>query len=209
MHRSSAWPCFLPLLALACSSSLGSLGQDLPNEGVTAPIPCAAVADPRPTDACPEVSTLPSGTAKAAVDALLRVALAAYGTGARWAGVVAGTGIGRDGKPLATASSGWALAYCDAANVLQFDVTAGICAARNLCDCVVAGTCGGMACDATNDKAFPDVDSDGAIKDAFPEDPVEASYNLSLDVRTGQWAVTRVSDGAVKVVDATTGTIVP
>lgn len=209
MRGSTAFPWLLPLLALACSSSLGSEGLDIPPEGVTAPIPCAKAGDPRPSDACPESANVAAGTAKALVDALLPVASAAYGSGTRWAGTIQGSDVRRDGKPSGAAASGWVTAFCDPSSALWFDVTAGVCAARNLCDCKAEGTCGGAACEDANDRPFPTVDSDRAITAAFADDPGTATYDLSFDVRAGQWLVTRRSDAVLKKVDGTTGAIVP
>jgi hypothetical protein len=210
MRGSFAWAWILPLVAAAaCSSSLGSEVTDVPREGVTAPIPCARLADPRPTDTCPETPTVAAATAGATVVALLPVATAAYGSTARWAGVIAGRDIHRDGRPSGASASGWTLSFCDETSILQLDVTDGVCAARNLCDCQPAATCGPVVCDATNNSPFPAVDSAAAIAAAFPDDPATAAYDVSLDVRTGKWTVTRLSDTVSKVVDASTGAVVP
>lgn len=210
MRRSFAWSWILPLVAAACSSNLGSGGFDIPAEGVTAPIPCAEADDPRPSDACPETPTVARGTAKALVETLLPIAAAAYGTGTRWAGTLQGRDLGRDGRPSGAAVSGWATAFCLGGSVLEFDVTGGVCAARNLCDCQSTRTCAGNGCDAASDKPFPQVDSGQAISAAFPDDVDGlASYDVSFDVRTGRWTVTRRSDGVRKVVDGASGAVVP
>jgi len=157
-------------------------------------------------DRCPGTPTIASDLARATVDALDPIAVAAYGTSVRWAGVLQGSDILRTGSPSGASSSGWVTAFCEGDDVLWFDVTAGACAVRNLCDCRPEGTCGGAACEDANDRPFPQVDSGLAISVAFPEDGVDSTYDLAYDVRAGQWTVTRRSDGARVAVDGTAGT---
>ncbi len=208
MLRSPARTAFLLLFLAGCSSSLGTGEPDIPPEGVTAPVACSPSSDPRPMDRCPGAPTIAGDTAGATIDALDPIAVAAYGTSVRWAGIVRGSGILRTGIPSGAAFSGWVTAFCEGDDALWFDVTAGACAVRNLCDCRPAGTCGGAACEDANDRPFPPVDSGTAISVAFPQDGLESAYGLSYDVRAGQWIVTRQSDGARKVVDGTAGTLV-
>jgi hypothetical protein len=198
----------LALLAVACSSSLGSEGLDVPPEGVTSPIACSDPDDPRPQASCPDLPALPPGTARALVDSLRGVAAAAYGTDVRWTGRVTGRGLARTGKPSSASTAGWATAFCKGDDALDFDVTAGACGARNLCGCATTGTCGGAACGVGAEAAFPAVDSDRAISAAFPDDPATGTYDADYDAPAGQWTVTRLSDGTRTLVDGTSGNVI-
>lgn len=209
MRRLISWPFLLPLAVAACSSSLGSEALDIPPEGVTAPISCSDVDDPRPASVCPGAPTISVDTARTTVELLLPLATAAYGSGARWAGTIQGAEILRTGRPSGLQASGWATAFCSESSALMFDVTAGACVARNLCDCLKGGTCGGAGCDPANDKPFPQIDSAQAIAAAFADDAIDVAYDLTFDVRTNQWLVTRRTDGNRKKIDGTTGAVIP
>ncbi|MBP7125984.1 hypothetical protein KBD49_06435 [Myxococcota bacterium] len=203
------WVIGLASTMIACSSSLGSAGEDLPAEGVTVQVPCADPDDVRPVDRCPDLETVPSLTACNVADTLRPVARAIQGTGSRWTGRIGGRQIAANGRPSSLAGSGWITAFCQGDDVLWFDVTLGECRLRNLCACRTAGTCGGLACDGGAEPPPPSVDSDRAIRAAFPGDGATGTYDLDYDAGTGRWTVTRKADGSRVQVDGATGSVVP
>lgn len=194
---------------VACSSSLGSVGEDLPPDGVTAQVPCSDPADPRPLERCPDLWTVSPETARGIVETLRPVARAIQGTQSQWTGRVFGRAIGVNGRPTSGGGSGWGVAFCQGDDALWFDVTGGECRLRNLCGCRPAGTCAGAACTDAPEPALPSVDSDRAIRVAFPGDSGPQTYDLDYDVLTGRWIVTRNGDGARVQVDGATGAVIP
>ncbi|HOU54360.1 MAG TPA: hypothetical protein PLQ97_10570 [Myxococcota bacterium] len=203
------WVIGMASVMVACSSSLGSAGEDLPAEGVTVQVPCADPDDIRPVDRCPDLPTVPSLSAFNVVETLRPLARSIEGTGSRWTGRVSGRQVGANGRPTTLPGSGWVTAFCQGDDALWFDVTLGECRLRNLCGCRTAGTCGGAACDGASEPVLPTVDSDRAIRAAFHGDGAEGTYDLDYDSRTGRWTVTRKADGARVQVDGATGAVVP
>jgi len=198
------------LVWAACSSSLGSTGEDIPPEGVTVQVPCADPEDPRPQQSCPDLPTVPLQTARNLVETLRPLARSIEGAGTRWTGRLQGVKISVKGLPVVgQGASGWVTAFCQGGDALWFDVTGENCGLRRLCDCASAGTCGGAACDGDSEPALPQVDSDRAIRAAFPADPAGETYDLDYDSRMGHWQVTRFRDRQVVKVDGSTGAVLP
>lgn len=135
-----------------------------------------------------------------------------------WMGGIAGINIDRDGKvmdkgPLIDIlgtqmenATGWTGNYCsDAAatlgDQLNFDTTKG--------NCTGLRTCQAYNCTAVQKYDFPKVDSDAAVKTAFPNDPAGTLYSILLVMQNGAyWSISREGAAAVKI-DVNTGAIVP
>jgi hypothetical protein len=188
-----------------CSSSLGSGNPDLPKEGVTAAVACADPLDPRPVAACPGLARVAGVTALEAVETLDPVASGALGAATRWTGWVRGSGIAADGTAGSSPTSGFTTAWCDGESELLFDTTAGDCAARMACDCVMSGSCRGPCGDAV---VVPTVDSDAALAAAFPGGAGDDAFDVVFDASVGNWWSVRRSgtDEWIRV-DAADGSV--
>lgn len=144
---------------------------------------------------------------------------------ARWLGGISGIYIGRDGRLLdedftigevlgmpIPSSTSWQCNFCNPdGDVPQESIHF---------TTAVGGTCGAvMQCQAVNcgvvqERDFPVIDSPEAVAVAFPDDPADTVYGVSLILDLGShWTVSRMDvrsqvPAAVKV-DAFTGEILP
>lgn len=211
MIRNSLFVAVLLVIAtVGCSSDLGGGPRDILPEGVFAPVSCADPSDLVISTACPRLPILENTIASAVVTSARNVADAAYGGGVRWSGVIVGKGITRDGDVSGSGRSGWATYFVSTDDVLAFDTTNGVCKVANRCDCLTTNSCGNVQPSAATDERFPAVDSMQAIAQAFAEVVEGETYDLTYDVRDGDfWLVARESEPNQTVkIDATSGGLI-
>ncbi|HPC92488.1 MAG TPA: hypothetical protein PLS96_06405 [Myxococcota bacterium] len=183
---------FVLVLLASCSTTLGSADEELPKEGVTAPIVCSSTNDQRPLIACPGMNRIEAKTAIETLTMTGEIAGAALGVEARWAGVIRGAGIGGDGRPSADNLAGYVAIWCDGEGELLFDTSGAACRIHNACGCVANETCRVSCPEAA---AFPRLDAGEAIAVAYPDALENDVFQVEYDLRDAAgWKVKKSGD---------------
>ena len=144
---------------------------------------------------------------------------------ARWLGGIQGYYIGRDGRLLEEdfpigeilgmpipSSTTWQCNFCNPDGEVPQEMVHFATVAGGTCGAVMQ--CQTVNCGVVEERTFPTVDSPEAIAIAFPDDPADTVYGVTLVLDLGNhWAVNRMDvrdqvPASVKV-DAFTGDILP
>ncbi len=198
----------------------GTDNPGIDNPSVGGSLPCADYTNTRL--ACPTSPDVHTLTAVQTLQKMKAMFEAGF-PGTVWMGGIAGISIDRNGKAVDKgptisgtgfsfeSPSGWTGNFCvDQGAVddsLNYDTSDGACTAIRSCQSV--------NCNAVpTTYVFPTIDSPAAVLAAFPSDPADAWYNISLVLGNGTfWTVTRLAINGQTVatvkIDSDTGAVIP